>query len=87
MKAAELLKKSGYKKRYNDFYCVIYDLIEKQSHYGRPETIIIRKSDFSIEFTTENAEAYTHLGSCSFQISTELMVALNQKIQELRAEK
>lgn len=87
MKSAELLKDSGYKKRYNDSNCVIYDLIKKQPHCYLPESIIIRKGDFSIEFTTENAEKYTHLGACSFQIGHEVIIAINEKIEELKAEK
>lgn len=84
MKASELIKKAGYIRRYNDNCFVIYDLKEKQHHCNKPESFIIRKSDFSVEFTTENAENYIHLGSCGFQIDYELMTAIMKKIEELK---
>lgn len=84
MESIELFKKCGYKIRYDDNSCVIYDLKEKHSQYYLPETIIIRKSNFSIEFTTENIETYTNLGEFSFEVNSELFVALNKKIEELK---
>lgn len=84
MESTELFKKCGYKMRYDDNSNVIYDLREKQSQYYLPETIIIRKSNFSIEFTTEDIETYTNLGEFSFEVNSELFVAINKKIEELK---
>lgn len=84
MESTELFKKCGYKMKYDDNSDVIYDLREKQSQYYLPETIIIRKSNFSIEFTTEDIETYTNLGEFSFEVNSELFVAINKKIEELK---
>lgn len=84
MESIELFKKCGYKRRYDDNAVVIYDLKEKHSQYYLPETIIIRKSNFSIEFTTENIKEYTNLGEFSFEVNNELFMAINKKIEELK---
>lgn len=84
MESIELFKKCGYKKRYEDNSCIIYDFKKEQSQYYLPETIIIEKNNFSIELTTENAEKNIHLGAFSFEISNELFIAINKKIEELK---
>ena len=87
MKSSELLKKCGYKKRYNDSHCVIYDLEKNNPSCNLPDTFIIDKGNFGIEFATDYIEEHTHLGTFSFNISNEFLQALNQKIEELKIEK
>ncbi len=82
MESIDLFRKIGYKQRYNDNHCVIYDLKEKDSVL--PTTIIIQKSNYDIQLLTDYVEEYTRLGTFTFGLPIELLDAINLKIQELK---
>lgn len=85
MESINLFRKIGYKQRYNDNHCVIYDLKEKDREL--PTTIIIKKGNYHIELLTDDIEEYTRLGTFSFGLTQELLEAVNLKIQELKEAK
>ena len=87
MEAAKLLKKCGYRRRHNDGNCVIYELKEKQEYGDMPETFLIRKGNYSVEFFTDYIEKHIHHGTFSFEIDKALLEAINQQIEELKLEK
>lgn len=83
MKSIELFRKIGYKRRYNNNSCVIYDLKQKSQHELLPDTILVHKNSKEIEFVTDTVLKYTHLGSFSFVLNKDLLQALNKQIEEL----
>lgn len=82
MKPIEIFRKNGYKQRYRDSYCVIYDLKKKDEYNTLPDTIIIKENGVNIELCTENIEEYTHLGQLSFSLTKELLQSIEQKMGE-----
>lgn len=79
MKPIEIFRKNGYKQRYRDRHCVIYDLKENSR---LPDTIIIDKNGVNIQLCTENIEEYTHLGEFRFSLTKELLQAIEQTMEE-----
>ena len=87
MKSAELLRKCGYRKKYTDNGCIIYELIEKKEYSDLPEEFLIRKCSYEVEFSSDYIDKHTHLGTFYFNIGAELWQAINEKIEELKLEK
>lgn len=83
MKSIELFNKNGYKQRYNDKHCVIYDL-EKENNKGvLPSSILIEKPSKEIQLVTDDIEKYTNLGTFTFVLNKELLEAINSTIKEI----
>lgn len=82
MKPIEIFRKNGYKQRYKDSHCVIYDLRKKDEYNTLPDTIIIKNNGANIQFCTENIEEYTHLGEFGFSLTKELLQAIERKMEE-----
>lgn len=82
MKLIEIFRKNGYKQRYRDGHCVIYDLKEKDKYNTLPDTIIIDKNGVNIQLCTENIEEYTHLGEFRFSLTKELLQAIERMMEE-----
>lgn len=86
MKAIEILKKQGYRQRYNDKNIIIYDLKVKARFNALPDTILFYKGDNNIsevEFATDNLEEYTHINTFSFNINKEILQGINKQIEEI----
>ena len=82
MKPIDIFRKNGYRQRYNDNRCVIYDLKNKDENDILPETITIQKSGVDIQLCTDSIEKYTSLGTFSFYLTKELLQAIQQKMEE-----
>jgi len=82
MKAIDIFRKNGYKQRYKDTGCVIYDLKNKEENDILPDTITIQKNGVDIQLCTDSVEKYTSLGTFSFYVTKELLQAILQKMEE-----
>ncbi len=88
MKAIEIFRKNGYRQRCNTRGVMIYDLKIKDKFSILPETILFSKGGDSVnavEFLTDNPENYTHLGTTSFCLNSEMLQAINKQIEEIEA--
>ena len=86
MKSIEVFRKMGYKQAYNSGWCVIYCLKQKTESHLLPDTIVISKIDYGVDFYLENEEEKCQY-SFQFFLTKELVQAINMKIQELIEEK
>lgn len=86
MKSIEIFRKMGYKQTYNNGWCVIYCLKQKTESRLLPDTIVISKIDYDVDFYIENEEEKCQY-SFHFFLTKELVQAINMKIQELIEEK
>lgn len=82
MKSIELFKENGYKQKYNDEYCVIYELEKREEGEILPDAIIIRKGSKEVILQSDYIEDRTSLGTVTFGLNKELIQAINKKIEE-----
>lgn len=82
MKSTELFRKAGYRQRYKDSCCVIYDLKEREEFEILPQSIIIKKYTKDVQLFTTHAEDYIHSGIFTFGLNEELLQAITKKLEE-----
>lgn len=82
MNAIEIFRKNGYKQKYRNNRCVIYDLKNKDEYDTLPDTIVIEKGGVNVQLCTDSIEKYTRLGTFSFYLTKELLQAIQQKMEE-----
>ena len=83
MKAIGLFRENGYKQKYNDDHCVIYELENREEREILPDTIIIRKGSKEVILQSDYIEERTSLGTVTFGLNKELIQAINKKIEEI----
>lgn len=86
MRAIEVFRKNGYKQRYNSNSVMIYDLREKEKDSVLPKTILFSKgiqTVYRVQFITDNPEEYISSGTFSFELTNEMLQAINKQIEEI----
>lgn len=86
MRAIEIFRKNGYRQRYNSNNVMIYDLREKKEYSMLPDTILFSKGIKNVEsvkFITDNPEEYISIGTFCFELTDEMLQAINKQIEEI----
>lgn len=86
MRAIETFRKNGYRQRCNDSKVLIYDLRYKEKYNTLPDTILFSKGDKTVnhvEIITDTPEEYISTGTFSFELSNEMLKAINKQIEEI----
>ena len=86
MRAIEIFRKNGYRKRYNSDHVMIYDLREKKEYSTLPDSILFHKGIKNVEhikFITDNPKEYISRDTFCFELSNEMLQAINKQIEEI----
>lgn len=86
MRAIEIFRKNGYRQIYNSNNVMIYELRKKRKYSKLPDTILFSKGIDSverIEFSTDNPEEYISTGTFCFNLTNEMLQAINKQIEEV----
>ena len=84
MKSIELFRENGYKQKYNDEHCVMYELEKREEREILPDTIIIRKGSKEVLLQSDYIEERSSMGTVTFGLTKGLIQAINKKIEEIK---